>query len=75
MDHLSGSKIHAKIQHLEYIDQPSRFFLCKEIQHGNRKLLKSLLIDNKMLMKSSDITAAARDFYKSLYSHEDIDPE
>ena len=45
----------------------------KEIQHGNRKSLKSLFIENKTLTKSSDITAAARDFYKSLYSHEDID--
>ena len=75
-DHLSGSKICAKIQHLENDDQRSRFFLRKEIQKGNRKSLKSLLIGNKTLTRSSDITDAAREvIYKSLYSCEDIDPE
>ena len=60
---------------MEYDDKPSRFFLHKEIQQGNRKSLKFLLIKNKILTKSLDIMDAMRDFYKSLYSYEDSDPE
>ena len=73
-NHLAGAKIRAKVNHLENDDQPTRFFLCKEVAKGKKKLLKELHMEGGKVTRLDEIMHACRDFYKSLYSSEEIDP-
>ena len=72
-NHLSGSKIRAKIKHLKNDDQPTRFFLPKEISISKKMALKVLHMNNSILTTATEITDACRDFYQSLLSHEPVD--
>ena len=74
-DHLSGSKIRAKVKHLKNDDHPTRFFLRKEISTSKKKTLKVLHTDNLILTTATEITAACREFYQSLLSYEPVDDD
>ena len=72
-DHLAGAKIRAKVQHLNDDDQPSRFFLRKEIVTGRKRALKELHVDGSILTSPSEITTACREFFQDLLCDEPID--
>ena len=65
-----GCRIRSRIDHLNYDDRSSRYFLRKENKHGSDRFISYLKYKEKHLKSSDTILSACVDFYKDLFSAE-----
>ena len=69
-----GSKIRAKVQHLEKDEKPTRYFLHKEKQSAESKFIKQLTTEAGQVVSTDDeIQEECKTFYQDLYKFEPID--
>ena len=73
MSKLEGSKIRANGKYLENAEKPSRNFLQREQSRGNKKSIKKLDQNGKILEDLPSIIEACKIFYADLYSEEPVD--
>ena len=69
---LEGTKIRAKVSHLEGDDIPTWFFLRKEVSKSKKKMLHHLEVNGVQITDPDGIMATMRDFHQSLYKDEPI---
>lgn len=71
---VEGAKVRSKIKYLKDEEKPTRYFLKKEIKRGEKKLLTKLNVNNTTVTDQNDIIFHTREFYSSLYSKHDSNP-
>ena len=69
-----GTKIRAKIEHIEQNTHPSQFFKKLEKQQAKQKTLDILCIDENIITDSNTIKNEIFRYYTQLYSKIDTDP-
>ena len=74
LENIKGAQIRSKALNLEG-ENPSRYFLRKELQNGKRKHIKKIIDDNKIYNDSIDILNCFKTYYTELYSRENVDKE
>ena len=63
-----GAALRARADRMEYNEKNSRYFADLERKNYTKKMVKSLIVDNKQISDQKDILKAQGDFYKKLYS-------
>jgi exonuclease III len=71
---LEGSMIRSRAKFFQDLDHPCSFFLRKEQQHRQKKLISSLRVGDTEVTEAKEILLACQNFYSNLLSEEEIDP-
>ena len=62
------------MRHLKDDEKPSRYFLHKEKERGEKKAIEKLQIsDGNFVCNTSEILKHVKQFYKQFFQKEDID--
>ena len=67
-----GIQIRAKAKLLDNREDPSDYFVHKEVHQGKKKTIREIEIDGTRTQNQKDITTAFSDFYKKLYTAEQV---
>ena len=65
-----GVRVRARIAHLDLADKSSKYFLHKENDHGQKRLIEQIEWENKTLRSSTQIRQACASFYQNLLTAE-----
>ena len=68
-----GSRVRSRLQSVASEERPSHFFMGKERQHGQDKVISELLVGGCHLTEERAIVEACRSFYETLYAEEEVD--
>ena len=67
-----GAQIRSKAQILDSNEDPSTYFVKKEIYQGKKKLIEEIEVDGVRTNKQPEITQAFTKFYSQLYKSEPV---
>ena len=68
-----GTKLRSKAKILDSNEDPSAYFVTKEIQQGRKKLIEEIEINGIKTKKQPDILKAFQKFYSDLYQADQVD--
>ena len=66
-----GAQVRAKAQILDSNEDPSAYFVRKEIHQGKKKTVKQVEVNGVLTDKQDEIVNAFKDFYTELYTAEE----
>ena len=69
---LEGAKIRSKVKYLELNEKPTSYFLRKERQNANAKVISSISTPHGIVTSQEDITAACLQYYSDLYARQPV---
>lgn len=67
-----GAQIRTKAQILDSNENPSDYFIHKEIYRGKQKIIEEVEVNGIMHRKQNEIVDAFKDFYSNLYTAERV---
>ena len=72
---INGARIRAKIEEVEKGEKSTKFFFTKEKAKGEKKQIRHLLKNNKILKEEQEIITEITSFYTNLYTTEGVRQE
>ena len=70
---LEGARIRSRTEYIEGTEKPTRYFLRKEKQNVRRRTIVKLHNNNCTVTTPGGILSVCRNFYKELYTEEEVD--